>query len=268
MLPSFLGICHGGGGGECPPEGTVLFNTVETLPIAEGGAYVTIYGTNCPTQECNVNYLADGACGQYVDWTSKSNIVYRANGANLTGGFVAPLLNGTEYADNVQFADTNGAFTTINGTNYYKYRYNTWVAKSDGTGGYFFDYAGGEWWPYMHLTDVTLETEVPTGSSVFYPNGTYRYWYQSNDDTLFNIQGSYYSAGTLIAESITGSSGSVEVPTSSGNYFDSENTGHRYEWDGSGGYNDITTWFKPYGTFITNDSGTDYYWDGVGGYYS
>lgn len=270
MLPSFLGICHVGGGGGCPAEGTVLFNGVETLPIAQGGEYVTIYGTLCLTQECNVNTVADGACGQYVDWTSKSNIVYKANGTYLANGTVAPLINGNEYSDNVQFAYTGGTYTTLNGTDYYHKRYGNWEAQSNGIGGYFFVYSsGGEAWPLgFHFTNVLLETEVPTGSSVFYQNGTYQYWYQQNDDTLYSILGSCYVAGTFITEDITGSSGSVEVPTSSGNYFDSENTGHRYEWDGSCGYNDITTWYKPYGTYITTDSGTDYYWDGAGSYYS
>ena len=188
MLPSFLGICHVGGGGGCPPEGTVLFNTVQTLPIEEGGEYVTIYGTDYPTQECNVNSVADGACGQYVDWTSKSNIVYKAYGSILVGGNIAPLLNGIEYADNAQFAYTAGPYTTINGTDYYKYRYLNWDAQSDGVGGYFLVYSGYDYWPYMHLTNVQLQTEVPTGSSAFYANGTYQSWTQDNAQTAYTVQ--------------------------------------------------------------------------------
>lgn len=275
MLPSFLGICHVGGGGGCPAYGTVLSNSNVTYPIAEGGAYFLHLGVQYPTQNCDVNTIADGSCGEIVDWSSASNISYKTNGTIL--GTVGNSLDG--YFNYYYYVNLNapylinnaGSYWTLDSVDYYKQYYSQANILSDGVGGATFDYITPVYWPVAFIIKIhNNQTEVPTGSGIYYPNATDDVWDVDTNQTdlHYYLSGNYEPAGTLITEDITGSGGSVEVPTSSGNYFDSENTGHRYEWDGSGGYNDITTWYKPYGTYITTDGGTDYYWDGIGGYYS
>lgn len=88
MLPSFLGICHVGGGGGCPAAGTVVNTLVGVpYPVAEGGAYVTLdpNGVNgqYPTQTCDVEVKADGSCGTYTDWSTVSNVAYLPYGTLL-----------------------------------------------------------------------------------------------------------------------------------------------------------------------------------------
>lgn len=88
MLPSFLGICHVGGGGGCPPYGTII-NTLlgVTYPISEGGTYVNldpdgISGTY-PNQICDVLEKADGSCGTFIDWSSVDNVSFLPYGTLL-----------------------------------------------------------------------------------------------------------------------------------------------------------------------------------------
>lgn len=151
------------------------------------------------------------------------------------------------------------------GSDYYynNGKYDTYVW--DGVGGFYLStnlgsfYANGNF-----IRDVYGEAEVPDFSGNFYPHGKYtRYnWNGTGGYTTLTNQGSFYASGTLITYDAP-TFGSVEVPSGSGNYFDSEVT--RYNWNGSGGFTD-TVVFYPSGTFIYNDGTTDYFWNGNGGY--
>lgn len=268
MLPSFLGICHVGGGGGCPAYGTVLFNQNETYPINEGGSYVTVYSTDFANQTCDVDYIADGTCGQLVNWASVSNVNYVTNGTAL--GVASVQLDGNQYSLNTSIVETSELwYIGVPTVTFYKKYFSTANVISNGSGGYSINYADPVYWPYdFFLTTIENQTII-NGNS--YLNGTaneYRVDTNGSDYYLVGI-GSYYSNGTLIFEDITGESDSVEVPSGSTIFYNCKYDGTRYYWDGSGGYTtDSNPWYKPNGTFIYNDGTYDYYWDGSGGYYS
>ena len=100
MLPSFLGICHVGGGGGCPAAGTILRWDNVIYPVAEGGAYVYLYSDGdwfnddiqYPTQTCDVAIKADGSCGEYTDWATVTNVQYIAADTLIEVSAVTPDL--------------------------------------------------------------------------------------------------------------------------------------------------------------------------------
>lgn len=149
----------------------------------------------------------------------------------------------------------------VNNGKYYDYQWvgdGTNYQVSGALGSY---YAGGNsFYSTSSYTNVN-GTDYNNGTGTEYQhNGSGGY-------TTVGV-GNYYPNGYLIyAQYINGSQNSVEVPSGSGMYFDSEDYGSAYVWDGSGGYSGVSFWNKPYGTYITNYDGYDWYWDGLGAFY-
>jgi hypothetical protein len=114
-------------------------------------------------------------------------------------------------------------------------------------------------------TSPSIQPVPDTGSS-YYPNGkTNNYYWDGAGSTYSTISGSFYSAGTLIVEYVSGTN-NVSLPSGfnvTGTYY-----GDRYTWNGDGTYSQTSTWYVPYGTFIEFYDGYNYYHDGNGSYYS
>lgn len=150
MLPSFIGICHVGGGGGCPAAGTLLRYDNVIYPVAEGGAYVRLFSDGdwfdasiyYPSQLCDVAIRADGACGEYQDFSTVQNITYRPNGVFLSNSvtiFDVPkpsefIINCTDVIGSIYqypgyyykegFLDGTGSYYIADGSNNY-YEYGT-----------------------------------------------------------------------------------------------------------------------------------------------
>lgn len=133
MLPSFIGICHVGGGGGCPAYGTIVsWNYGVTYPIAEGGAEIAIYPdditTYVPTQNCDVPVKADGACGTFVDWASATNIVNKPYGETFGEDSVGYNRGGGPSIEASVNCSNVGTYTV--GTYH-------WAFKSNGSGSFY-----------------------------------------------------------------------------------------------------------------------------------
>lgn len=221
MLPSFLGIvAQGGGGGGCPAYGTVLFNQNEIYPISEGGstAYYDIY--SFPSQTCDVNYIADGSCGQLIDWTSASNIQFLPLNYFYQTITVNPIDNSYQNSLNAGLVDTSSAYWTLYDGNYYKEFFSKRDLFASGTGtvnaGSVYD---SIYWPsgLQLTTDFgPYMVEVPSGSGNYFNNGIYDTYTVAANQTDYDTTqtGSLYPNGTFI--------------TNDG--------GTDYYWNGSGGY--------------------------------
>lgn len=243
-----------------PPAGSynsTLFG--ETYPTAEGGTSFAdpTNGANppIPNQIVDVDVLNDGSGGTYIDWSSATNVQYKANGTVFLTESSLPL--------NIEVPSGSG-FSYQGGTYDNQYYHN-------GTGGW---YSGGvNQSYYSNGTDTNIEnlsggdhqTEVPSGSLNYFSNGQFDgYTWDGSGGYNFPVtKGAYYTSGTQIFHN----DNTLEVPSGSGMYFQT-GTYEEYQWDGFGGYLDTSGGsYHSYGTYIYNDGSFDYYWDGNGGYY-
>lgn len=247
--------------GACPPagySGTTLYGV--EYPVAQGGGsfYLGATGT-VANQVCDVPVNNNGSCGTYNDWANVANVAYKAYGTLFyTLDANQPSISTVEVPSGSGTYIPNGYVDV----GYFH----------DGAGSYYFDEVNFNYWNSGQPTGVNLneETEVPTGGNAYGTGRFQKYLWDGSggfslDSTYY---GSYQPAGSPIWNNATGSTNSVEVPSGSGNYFDSEATGDKYEWNGSGGYNYYSSWYYEYGTYITDDGVDAYYWDGSGSYYS
>lgn len=245
-----------------PPAGSynsTLFG--ETYPIAQGGSFVGVDILEFPNQKGDVNVLNDGSGGTYIDWSSITNIVYKDQNDP------AFYNDGTAGANQIQIVEL---------ANYYES--STWSSLDylhDGSGGYstsavnFAYKAQGTSYGVAYGTTINAPSiEVPNAS------GNYFSWGYANDTEYFADGAGGYYAGPYGSYTYytgvitTGPNYQTEVPSTSGNYFDTA-VYPEYVWDGAGGYTTQNGGsYYPYGTFITNDGTYDYYWDGNGGYYT
>ena len=262
-----------GGGGGFPAYGTVLSTAYGVDYDIGYDAYSTYLATLVKTQICDVNTVADGVGGSFVDWSSATMINYKSYGLNVA------------YGPNIWFYPIE---VPTGSGNYYN------VKKSDdseeihdGTGGLAiipigFDYLGTVNQVIFTFT-VGQTVEIPPGSSQYWNNGL-------DDNYSYNCDG----LGSYTGPNFTGVSGSLypngqevdtslrynlfnwqsEIPPASGQFFDNgKHEVHTQFWDGVGGYyddispNSPTGSYYAYGTYIYNDGTYDYYWDGFGGYY-
>ena len=298
-----------------PPAGTynsTLYGV--EYPVAQGGSSFAnpVTAATVPNQICDVDVENDGAGGTYTDWTTATNIQFKAFGNVFytdptpqsldievpsgsgnyyqggtyynqffhdgTGGWSSQGINQSYYSNgtdtNIALVGTPKTTEVPSGSGNY---YNngqidgyTW----DGNGGYNYPITKGAYWTTgdtvgLSGLNVVEQTEVPTGGSLYGTGRTVIYTWDGSGGYNYPVyDGSYYPVDTLIWESVTTTSGSTDVPSGSGNFYDSTLTGDQYLWNGSGGYNYNSSWYYPYGTFIYNDGTSDYYWDGTGGYYT
>lgn len=218
--------------------------------------------------------------GNYYDAGTTPDQAWRHDGSgsyyNTYYGTITWYSNGDETNIDVLDANTMIEVPAGNGTFFHNGEVvgYTW----DGSGGYNYpvtkiaQYGNGNDTNISSL-DVYGSMEVPTGSGNYYNTGDVE-GYTWNGAGGYNYpvtKATRYPDGTLLWENITGTTGSVEVPSGSGNYYDSQNYGDRYtikDPSYSPAYDYYTTWYKPNGEFIYNDGAYDYYWDGTGGYYT
>jgi hypothetical protein len=231
--------------------------------IANGGDSfsITLFGgtssTDVPNENAQFQIKNDGSCGTYTDYTTAFNVGYKDYGLI----FDTDLSSSTGTAT-VEVPDASGNYASI-GDNYA-------TRVHDGSGSWTTS-STTVFYPYNTLIySLDNQAEVPSSSGTYYSNGTGVQYKSDGVGGYFSSNvGSLYSAGTLIFENITSTSGSTEVPSSSGNYYDNTAEGDQYLWNGSGGYTYNSSWYYPNGTFIYWDGvNTDYYWDGSGGFYS
>lgn len=262
-----------------PPAGS--YNSTQfgiEYPVAEGGTDFAnpVTSASVPNQICDVDVLNDGSGGTYTDWSSVTNVQYKANGSIFYTNFGV---------------DNNIEVPTGSGNFYKGGTYDDQFAH-DGFGGYtqtainFSYYSNGTDTNIGSVNGGNQQTEVPSSSGNFYSNGRFDgYTWDGSGGYNFPVtKGAYYSNGTDTNLTGLNVDNLLEVPSGSGNYF-SDGTSVGYTWDGSGGYNYPVTKgsFFPNGDDITyvayqlevpNGSGTYYNnglsdrydWNGSGGY--
>lgn len=265
-------ISQPAGGGGFPPYGTVLSTGYANYEIG-GTAYSNILATFVYTQYCTVNTVADGVGGSFIDWSSATSINYKPYGESIAVAASSPMDWGS-----LEVPTGSGNFCH----NYYTDGYEE-VHGGTGTivsipNGYSHWFAYG----YVYVGyNTDNQTEVPSGSSQYFPNGMYEQHNYIADgsggytDVYVGTYGSFYSNGTEVDSSLRYNNANLqsEVPDPSGYFVDNGKYEiYTYYWDGSGnvssGYFDIGGSFYNWGDYIYNDGTYDYYWDGYGGYYT
>lgn len=265
-----------GGGGGFPAYGTVLYTEYGYEYALGTDIYSALLAALVKNQICDVDVVADGVGGSFVDWVSAGNIQYKPYGT-----FVA--YDAAPWADGSLEVPT-GSYVFVHTGEWSGGRNEI----HDGLGNLIYEGVGTfNLYPYGTFTGqnnyVDNMVEVPSASFNYFSDGTgYTYpylldgvggYYQSVSGTPY---GSYISSGVEVDSALrydSGSNESVEVPSGSMMYFGTgRNWEASYYWDGTGGYYSNTTGntvgsFYSYGTFIYNDGTYDYYWDGSGGYY-
>ena len=233
-------------GAAFPPAGSynsTLFG--ETYPVAQGGTDFAnpVTSASVPNQICDVDVLNDGSGGTYIDWSSATNVQYKANGVVF-------------YTDPTQQA----SYTEVpsgSGNNVQNGTYNNEYFH-DGTGSW--SSGGINQSYYMAGTDTYIEslnggnqqTEVPSGSGNYYDNGQFDgyTWDGSGGYNYPVTKGTYFPNGDETGLTGLDVPNTQEVPIGSSNYY---NTGevNGYEWNGSGGYNYVQKESQyPTGTLI------------------
>jgi hypothetical protein len=237
-------------------NGTLFY--VDVGATGGGNSVEVPYGSNNSYESgyySDTAYFHDGSGAYYT--TGTGTYVY------YSGSIVSYANNQTEvptssgnYYDNGTTSDYvwdgNGGYTTGTGGAYY--------ANGDQTG--------------ISGLNVSDQLEVPSGSGFYYNTGTQTgYTWDGSGGYNYPVTfGTVIPTGTFIygSESPMGTQTSVEVPSGSGNFYDSEitGTGYIFDWSNSPNYYSIVNvWYPQSGTFIYNDGSNDYYWDGNGGFY-
>jgi hypothetical protein len=209
---------------------------------------------------CDVDVLNDGAGGTFQDWANLYNVRFKSNGDVFY----------SEYTTNVWTSGSMGV--NVNG-NIYPELYEIFDYWHDGAGSYASGVVRGYYIPSGVLIYQENEmVEVPSTSGNNFSTGRLYPYYWDGDGGFYagSVTGSYHPAGTFIygSETATGSQTPIQVPSGSGNNYDSVLTGTGYTWNGSGDYNTVSSWYYAYGTFIYDDGTDAFFWNGTGGYYS
>lgn len=221
---------NGYGSVEVPSGSGVYYSPQYTYPQYnhDGNGSYEYYAETSPNNQPAGTYITLAYDETFV--VPELYYVYSSDYIVNTGRYVNYVWsgNGVDY----EYSSVQGTYTA-GGTSFYSTTSYTSVNGND--------YANGTGTQYQHNGSGSYTT---VGIGQYYPNG----W-------------------LIYSNYVNGSTTPVEVPSGSGNYFDSQDYGDAYVWDGSGSYTNVTTWNKAYGTYITYD-GYTWYWDGVGGYYS
>ena len=193
-----------------PAAGTILETlTLQTYPIAEGGAAVTVNSNNYPSETASVYRKANGSGGNYLDWASAFDVAYIGNGTTF------------ESSPNQAY---QGEVPSSSG-NYYQGGTYTILYKHDGAGSSYNE--GGDYSYEPNGTEVSTSlrygfvyfTTAIYGSD--WQNGTY-----TADSYYWNGNGGYYTGTTPTLGSFH-AYGTLITNDGNGNY---------YYWDGNNGY--------------------------------
>ena len=164
-----------------PPAGSynsTLYGV--SYPITEGGAsfYFSPTDSNVPSQTCDVDVLNDGNGGTYTHWASATNINYISAGTHFYTDTSSPSPAGINQVE-----------VPVDSGQYYDPEYVNPTYEHDGIGGFQTGAHDGPYsWPDGTPVGVTFnnQTEVPSGSGVYYDNG-------STTDYVWNGSGGYYT---------------------------------------------------------------------------
>lgn len=270
--------------GAAPPIPNQIVD-VDVLNDGSGGTYIDwSSATNLQYNAYGVVFLTETAQPLNIEVPTSSGNYYQGGTYDNqyfhdgVGGWASGGVNSSYYSNgtdtNIALIGTPQTTEVPSGSgNYYdngQIDGYTW----NGSGGYNYPVTKGAYWTTgdtvgLSGLNVVEEIEVPTGGSLYGTGRTVIYTWDGSGGYNYPVyDGSYYPVDTLIWESVTYTSGSTDVPSGSGNYYDNTLNGDQYLWNGSGGYSYNSNWYYPYGTVIYNDGTYEYRWDGVGGYYS
>jgi hypothetical protein len=255
--------------------------------------YVDISGSNYYIGNSYPAYAHDGY-GSYSSTTSTIWFPYGTEVNSVSNQSEVPSSSGTYYNNGTSTSyrsDGSGSWYSTSAGNYYSSGVLIYQNITGQSGSYFEYPTGTYYYPentgnrytwnggggYNEQTtwfkpSGTLITTspsvqaVPDTSSNYYNNGKTNSHYWDGTGSYYSIEsGSFYSAGILIFENVTGTN-NISMP--SGSSVTGTYSGEKYTWNGSGGYNYLSVWYVPNGTFIEEYSGYNYYHDGAGHYYS
>lgn len=243
-----------------PAAGTyagTLYN--QEYPVAEGGGYFLSpvdNETEVANQTATVDEKHDGSGGTYIDWSTVSDVTFKAYGNVFYTTGVSPIflnINGADYANGSNYDeyvhDGSGSWTTIGHPSYPSADgliFNDGIPVDD----------PGFWFPSPIDSEQIIYKEY-YGTNYFY-DGNGSYYTGLPESSSYKTNGTYF--GTAYS--------TTEVP--SGSYVQYENGIYsEYYHDGSGSYYSVGGGsYAESGVFITQDGSYDYFWDGNGGYYS
>lgn len=286
-----------------PPFGTIIQNFPNLLrTVSQGGSSVTVSGSTYPNSVWNVNEVADGSGGTFLDWSNaifgyyKSDFIANVgesspaiiiNGFNYGSGCSTSYDvyhdgNGGTYSDNYQGGcTTSGTYITNGSTPSYLTISGTQYQNGDIPIDYFHDGSGGYYSTsyspnyYSYATHIVLTTGVPiyltlytnTGSQYVgqFQNGT------KDVDYYHDGYGSYYGVDSNTMYTESGHITSYNFQTNvSGVLFNNGATAEFYFQPAWNGYYSIAEYmnYYSYGTYIWDDGYAFHYWDGNGGYYT
>lgn len=204
-------------------------------------AYGVVFITHF-SQPLNIE-VPSGSFFYYQGGTFDNQYFHDGTGSWSSGGVNQSYYsNGTDtYIESVNGGDQQTEVPSGSG-NYYSnglFDGYTW----DGSGGYNFPVTKGTYFPNGDETgltglDVLSQTEVPTGSGIYYYNGqNVGYTWDGSGGYNYPVtKVAYYSNGTDTNLTALDVPNQLEVPSGSGNYFN-DGTSVGYTWDGTGGYN-------------------------------
>lgn len=231
-------------------------------PVAQGGTSFAnpVTAATVPNQICDVDVENDGAGGTYTDWTTATNIQFKAFG-NLFYTDPTP--------QSLDIEVPSGSGNYYQGGTYYNEFFH------DGTGGWSSQAINPSYYSNGTDTNIALvgtpqTTEVPGASYNYFNNGRINgYTWDGNGGYNYPVtKGAYYGNGTDTGLTGLNVPNQEEVPSGSNSFYN-DGTSVGYTWDGNGSYNYPVTKGSYYsnGTYIYNDGTYSYYWDGNGGYY-
>ena len=210
-----------------PAYGTLVETIYQTTyPVANGGSYVV--SSAFPNQVCDVDKVADGLGGDFIDWSTARNISY------ISGSFSE---SGTSYGSiNLPAGNNLGQPT-------YTYSSGTYVSyyEHDGEGGY--DAMGGDS-SYSEQGGVIVNVTYPAVASGYtdiigynvatgYRNGTW-YFHDGMGGHYQETNFVPYSLNTVILE--FNQPLTTYVTETDTNYQNGLSDIQQYKADGNGGY--------------------------------
>jgi hypothetical protein len=287
-----------------PPYGTfVQWYASRIRLVSEGGGYISHDGNYFPNTYWEVNELANGTGGTFLDWGNALFVSYATGYIGVQSSNSEPIIidgynygsscsysndlyhdgNGGTYADNfmggcTMYGEyiTSGSIPTylnISGTNYQN-GYQPVTYYHDGMGSYY--QSGGSTEYYGYGSSIVILYNQPSYLYLYTPDGmTYVGAFQNGTtdvEYFHDGYGSFYS--TTVSTNYTPTEGLITEynyqTDVAGQLHNNGRVVYYYfqsEWNGFYSYAEYTYYYS-YGTYIWDDGVYAYFWDGWGGYYS
>jgi hypothetical protein len=193
------------------------YPSVETVTVVHDGGTIVV-----PNQTGDVPIRADGSGGSYYDYTTVTDVKYKANGTWID----------ETYFSSPPYLYVNPVYINISGTNYANGDGYINVSQHNGSGGYFNDYRTRTPIGYGFPIVITTYEQSSTPFGDMNDGRVVAHWSDGN--------GSYFtSSGGWVWDSAN-STGDYR---SSGGYFEyghylgyDSSMNQTFYWNGSGGY--------------------------------